>query len=67
MDSGDLELMLVMIGVGINLLLSIYSVYSQNNHILTCERSLCCDNFSFSDTVEISQANSTNNINEVVT
>lgn len=49
-DKIDIELLVVMIGVAINLLVNIYTIYSQTNHTVKCQKSLCCDNFEFSDT-----------------
>lgn len=46
----DTELLVVMIGVFINLLLGVYTIYSQTNHKIECHDSLCCADFEFSDT-----------------
>lgn len=51
-DKIDTELLVVMVGVAINLVLSIYSIYSQTNHKVKCHKSLCCEDFEFSDTSE---------------
>ena len=48
-EQSDTELLVVMVGVAVNLLLSLYSIYSQNTHIMKCEHTLCCDKFEMSD------------------
>lgn len=48
-DGISVEILITLIGVFINCLLQLYSIYSQKNHLLICKNTLCCGEIHYED------------------